>query len=255
MNIGQRAFNSEEEDYGFGGFGVDAISETHVACVFILDTSGSMKGLAIDRLNEGLREFKNQLVDGFGEVTQKCIDVAFITFGPDVVLHSSDGQRISRGQYFDPKTTFVPVRRMNPPTFHANGRTPMGEALDWALDLIKMQKERYNQIGTSYHRPWIFCITDGEPTDEYRTAAARLKQTQDSRGVLGYCAGVDGYNREIMTQIFDPKRIFTLYGQNFSALFEFLSNSLSAYRDSSPDGGSKVEVTPHNDVRPFVWET
>ena len=56
MAIFQKPFGSKPEqieDVGTGG--LEFISERHVACVFILDTSGSMSANnAIGKLNEGL---------------------------------------------------------------------------------------------------------------------------------------------------------------------------------------------------------
>ena len=50
------------EDVGTGG--IQWITERHVACVFLLDTSGSMTtNDAIGKLNAGLRTFKEQTVN------------------------------------------------------------------------------------------------------------------------------------------------------------------------------------------------
>jgi uncharacterized protein YegL len=103
----------------------------------------------------------------------------------------------------------------------------MGEAIDWALDLITQQKARYNELGTPYYRPWLFCITDGEPTDDCHSAAARLKQMEQDKKVLGYCVGVENFNKEIMAKIFDLSRIFELTNLDFPGLFKFVSNILA----------------------------
>ena len=50
--LNQRDFNDEPVKY---------VTEKHVACVFLLDTSSSMNSNeAIKQLNEGLRVFKQQ---------------------------------------------------------------------------------------------------------------------------------------------------------------------------------------------------
>ena len=246
MAIFQKPFGSnqpKQDDVGTGG--LEYISERHVACVFLLDTSGSMSANdAIGKLNEGLREFKTQTMTDttFDEHTKACIDVALISFGPDVVLHSNTGEAIRRGQQFDMASAFVPVSSMNPPVLSANGGTPMGDAIDWALDIIGQQKARYNEYGTPYYRPWVFCITDGEPNDNYQAAAQRLRQMENDTKVLGYCVGVDNFNRNVMANIFNTERIFELTNLDFPGLFKFVSSSLTTVRNSDPNAGNQVDV-------------
>jgi uncharacterized protein YegL len=153
-----------------------------------------------------------------------------------------DGPTFRKNEAFDIASVFVPVSLMNPPSLSANGQTPMGGAIDWALDLITHQKARYNDFGTPYFRPWVFCITDGEPNDDYHAPAARLKQMEQDKKVLGYCVGVENFNKEIMATIFDKSRIFALNNLDFPGLFKFVSSSLVAVRNSDEATGGVVDV-------------
>lgn len=214
---------------------LDWITEIHVACVFILDTSGSMRqDDAIGRLNEGLKTFKEQTITDstFDEHTKACIDVAIVSFGPNITVHQN----------------FTPVSKMVPPTLTASGGTPMGAAINKALDMITEQKAKYNKYGTPYYRPWVFCITDGGPNDNYASAAQRLKEMEDTKKVLGYCVGVENFDRQTMLTIFNKDRIFELENLNFPALFKFVSSSLSTVRNSDPSGGRSVAVEAPKDL-------
>jgi uncharacterized protein YegL len=206
---------------------IEYISEQHVACVLLLDTSGSMAGDAIRKLNEGIRLFKEQTLKDSDKVVRGCIDVALVTFGQEVVVRQD----------------FLPVPRMETPELSAGGNTPMGEALNKALDMITERKKLYDKHSVPRWRPWIFCITDGEPTDDWQSAAQRLKQMEREKRVVGYCVGVEGYNHDTMSQIFDQKqkRIFKLEGRDFTGLFEFLSKSLSGLQ-TSQDGTNTVDA-------------
>jgi uncharacterized protein YegL len=229
MALFQKPFGSNQGKSEDKGTGIQWISERHVACVFLLDTSGSMEdNNAIDKLNEGLRTFKTQTMNdkNFDEHTKACIDVALISFGPGVVLQQD----------------FVPVSAMNPPILQADGGTPMGGALDMAMDLIAQQKQRYNAFPTPYYRPWIFCITDGEPNDSYQVAAQRLRKMEDDSKVLGYCVGVENFNRNVMASVFNKERIFELKNLDFPSLFKFVSSSLAAARNSGEASGGSVNV-------------
>ena len=229
MAIFQKPFSgSHMIEEGSSGTALQLISERHVACVFLLDTSASMEdGDAIGQLNDGIKAFKNQTMDAH---TKACIDVAMITFGGDVNVVQD----------------FCPASEMSVPTLTADGDTPMGEALNLALDMIAEQKEKYNTYGTPYFRPWVFCITDGEPTDDYAQAAERLNQLERATKVLGYCTGVRGFNKQKMKEIFNAERIYELDNCDFTSLFQFVSSSLAAVRNSDPDGGRTIDVeAPH----------
>jgi len=204
---------------------------THVACALILDTSGSMCGAPIEQLNKGLSLFVRQTTDA---TLQKCIDVALVSFGETVKSLQN----------------FMPIGEMGTaPELAAGGGTPMGGALDLALDLIEQRKNQYKENSTPYHRPWVFCITDGAPTDDYLKAAQRLKELERKKKVLGYCVGVDGFNASKMKEIFDKDRIFKLDNIDFPSLFEFLSTSLEKLADSNPEEVDSVEVPAPKTLR------
>ena len=227
MPIFQRPHGKNVEDAsGINTDNIEWENERHVACVMLLDTSASMSANdAIGKLNAGLKTFKNQVMTDktFDERTKACIDIAIVTFGGSVKLVQD----------------FIAVSNWNPTKLSAGGGTPLGEGINLSLDLIAKQKLRYNALGTPYFRPWVFCITDGAPTDDCTTVAQRLNQEEDAKKVLGYCVGVDGYDKQKMCKIFNSKRIFELSGLNFIALFEFVSSSLTQIRNSG-DGSANV---------------
>ncbi|MCL1831839.1 MAG: VWA domain-containing protein [Oscillospiraceae bacterium] len=209
-----------------------AISERHVACVFLLDISGSMNQKdAIGKLNTGLRAFRDHMRTD--PRTADVVDAAIVTFGGDVRVVEN----------------FQPVSEMKVPTLLAAGATPFGEALKLGLEMVTKRKEVYSLAGTPYYRPWIFCITDGTPTDDWETAAHALKKAEAEKKVLGYCVCVENeqdYSKKEIFDIFNHERILSLDGLDFSGLFEFVSNSLAAVSQSNPNSEKMVSVAaPH----------
>lgn len=212
--LNQRDFNDEPVKY---------VTEKHVACVFLLDTSSSMNNNeAIKQLNEGLRVFKQQTLSSLDTHAKACIDVAVVTFD----------------SYVNVIQDFAPVEEMELPELEAYGNTAMGEALETAMDMVATQKNNYKNAGTPYFRPWIFCITDGGPTDDYREPAERLKYLENNKKVVAYCVGVDGFRADIMKQIFDPNNIYGLKNCDFRGLFKFVSDSMRGVANSTEESGS-----------------
>ena len=213
-----------------------AISERHVACVFLLDVSGSMhRSDAIIRLNEGMMRFKEHMQSD--SRTADVVDVAIVTFGDKVTVLQD----------------FIPVSEMSVPTLTAYGQTPLGEALIKGMELVNKRKEVYKATGTPYFRPWIFCLTDGVPTDDWRDAASKLKQAEDERKVLAWCVCIENdpnFTKDEIKQVFNPKYIKLLENLDFEGLFEFVSNSLTAVSQSTP-GQTSLNVSATPNLIPF----
>jgi uncharacterized protein YegL len=208
--------------------------ENRCPCVLVLDTSGSMQGRPISELNEGLAQFKRELLTD--EMATKRVEVAVVGFGPVQVLSP-----------FATPDVFVP------PTLAAHGDTPMGAAIAQAVSLVEQRKQEYKQFGIVYYRPWIFLITDGAPTDAWQEAAASLQQGQREKKFQFFAVGVQGANMEILKQIAGSERApLMLKGVQFRELFSWLSNSLGA-KSRSQVGNEEVAV--ENPVSPTGWAT
>ncbi len=200
-----------------------------VACVLLLDTSGSMQGERIDELNAGLKTFKEEVLKD--SVAASRVDLCVITFDSDV----------------NTIRDFGPVDGFDPPTLTAQNQTFLGSALLEALDKIEERKETYKATGIPYYRPWLFLITDGLPEGEepqiLEDAKARLKRIQDRKGVVVYAVGVGGVNLEALGQIAGTPPM-ALKGTNFTELFAWLSKSLESVSKSKP--GAQIRLPdPH----------
>ncbi|WP_129780361.1 vWA domain-containing protein [Peristeroidobacter soli] len=208
--------------------------ENRCPCVLVLDTSGSMQGRPIEELNEGLAQFKRELLTD--EMAAKRVEVGIVGFGPVQILHS-----------FTTPDAFVP------PTLVASGDTPMGAAITQAISMVEQRKSECRQFGIAYYRPWIFLITDGAPTDAWQEAAASLRQGQKEKKFQFFAVGVQGANMDILKQIAGPERSpLMLKGLQFRELFSWLSNSLSA-KSRSQVGNEEVAV--ENPASPTGWAT
>ncbi len=204
--------------------------EPRCAVILLLDTSGSMSGEPMNELNEGLREFDRALKSD--RLASLRVEVAIITFGGRV--RAVDVRGSGNEAQFDANTAFVTVDNFVPPTLSAHGSTPMGEAVRQALNLLRVRKDIYKQNGIDYFRPWLFLMSDGEPTDEWQSAAALVQQEESRKGLSFYSVAVRGAKMESLARFSTQRSPLRLKGLAFNELFEWLSRSLSVVSQSKP---------------------
>ena len=102
----------------------------------------------------------------------------------------------------------------------------------------------YRDNGIDYFRPWLFLITDGEPTEEeaaVNAASARLRQAESEKKVAAFSVGVEGANMNVLARI-SPRRPLMLKGLNFSSMFVWLSHSMSRVSRSRTDDEITLDV-------------
>jgi uncharacterized protein YegL len=141
--------------------------ENRCPVILLLDNSGSMAGQPIQQLNEGLQVFRDELFAD--SLAAKRVDVAIVTFGPVRV-----------------EADFTSIQNFFAPTLSAAANTPMGAAIEKAIEMVNERKSTYRSNGISYYRPWIFLITDGGPTDSVARATELVHQGEASKSFMFY---------------------------------------------------------------------
>jgi uncharacterized protein YegL len=203
--------------------------EPRCPCVLLLDTSGSMRGDAINALNEGLKSFKDELAQD--SLASRRVEVAIVTFGGDVKVVQE----------------FITVDEFTAPTLEASGLTPMGTAIQKALDLLAERKALYKTNGVAYYRPWVFLITDGSPEGEAQEAIAhatqRIKDDEAAKRVAFFSVGVQNADMKTLTEL-SPRPPLKLQGLHFVELFVWLSRSTQQVANSKV--GDQVALPPVN---------
>jgi uncharacterized protein YegL len=193
--------------------------------VLLLDVSGSMEGRRLAALNAGLQEFRSELLTD--PVAGRRVEIGIITFGGTIALAQD----------------FITVDRFEPPTLTAHGQTPMGGAITTALDLVDARKRQYRENGISYYRPWIFMITDGEPTDDVKDPTRRLHEEEAKHRVAFFAVGVEDADMARLRTICATDRPpLMLQGLNFRDMFLWLSASMRRVSQSAV--GDQVPLPP-----------
>lgn len=188
-----------------------------VPICLVLDASGSMTGLPIAELNDGIHQFFNAVKND--ETARYAADIAMVTFG-GVVKHLLD---------------FSDIERQQVPLIEAEGGTPMGEAVTLALDLLEQRKQEFSDAGVDYYQPWMVLMTDGHPTDDIAVASARSSDMVERRKLTVFPIAIgDAASMQALEQ-FSPKREpLRLKGLAFEEFFEWLSMSVSRASQSTP---------------------
>jgi uncharacterized protein YegL len=201
-------------------------------CVLLLDRSYSMQGEKIHRLNAGLDVFRQDILRN--PVAAQSVDLAVISFGP---------VRLERD--------FAPVNESETFQLQASGATPLREALELAMLKVTERKHSYQQHGISYYRPWIFLLTDGEPTDNdghgsngYRALIPPLELAAQEQKFTLFTIGVNvsAHGRTVLDELSRPfnGRCLDLDNLKFEEMFLWLSASLSRVSQSAP--GERVQL-------------
>lgn len=199
--------------------------DPRVACVLLLDTSGSMsENGKIDALNLALQQFKTELADD--SVAKRRVEVCVIEFN-DVATCVSD---------------FSTVDNFTPPTLVAGGTTAMGAAVLMGLNTIRQRTAMYENNGLSSYKPWLFLLTDGDPTDDITQATEEAQRAAGEVVFFGVGVGA-GANQQVLKQL-SPTRAILMDGLKFSELFVWLTKSLTKVGNSRPGEQLKLDSPP-----------
>lgn len=206
-------------------FGSDSFAdnpEPRCPCVLLLDTSGSMSGAPIAQLNEGVRTFRQELMQDL--LATKRVEISIVSFGP-----------VSIESEFHTVPNFFPME------LHAHGDTPMGAAIEKGIELVARRKQEYKSHGVSYYKPWIILITDGAPTDEWTKAAQKIREGETAKAFSFFAIGVDNADMNTLKQI-SVREPLKLRGHMFREFFVWLSGSMKMVSSKSP--GSHNTLLP-----------
>lgn len=183
---------------------------------------------AIEELSEGVQAFYDELRSD--EVAQYSAEVCIVTFGGHSPRLIVDFANIDR----QPEL----------PELIADGDTPMGEAVNLALDCLEKRKSEYKSKGVDYFQPWLILMTDGAPNGnpgELSRAISRTVEMINGRKLTIFPIGIGDEADMATLARFSPKRTpLRLKGMRFKEFFQWLSQSVSRTSQSMP--GEKVNL-------------
>ena len=201
-------------------------------CVLVLVGSGSMGGEPINELNKGLKLLEQELKND--DTAAQRVQLMVIRLGDDNAVQIL--------------TDWTDALDFSAPVVNANGTTPLGVAMETALDAIEEQKENYRENSIPYNRPWIFLITDGMPTDlDWEASAAHCRDAEDEGKAIIFTIGTADADFDALKK-FSSRSPVRLDGLKFKELFLWLSRSAASGSKVSQDTEIQIEA-------PDAWGT
>lgn len=191
----------------------DLIDNPSTRCpvALVLDTSGSMEGDPINELNAGIQSFLQEV---------KNDDLA--CYSVEIAVFVADGHG---GRCLQDFTCAENIDDFS--TMSAYGGTPLGQAVNEALNKLENRKSQYKKTGTPYYQPWLVIISDGYPNDyDWEQTADKAKNLASQRKLVSLPIGVKGADLSAL-QRFSNKPAVALQGLKFREFFSWLSASMS----------------------------
>lgn len=179
-----------------------APNESHMSCLFVVDTSGSMIN-SIDSLNEGLRVFQETL--NKDDLCRNRLDVAVIEF--------NDQHKLVQN--------WVPLSEFKPPLLRAGGLTYMAGALDLAMQMVRDQAHEYAKHGIRPLTPYIFLLSDGKPDDNIDAIAREIRTKEADKKFKVWTLGAGAYHKDTLRKISGDSNMLALVGVDFTEFFDW----------------------------------
>ncbi|MBR5885185.1 MAG: VWA domain-containing protein [Alistipes sp.] len=214
--------------------------EQKCLCVFVLDVSGSMRGAKLDALNQGMKDFYNEIQCGEGGISEKLIEQLEVA----VIQYDEEVKILREPKLLDEEEI--------PPVLEERGSTTETVvAMEEAIKMVEDRKAWYKETGQKYYRPWIVVMTDGEPygnrasQSDIDNISSRVAADTAAKKYFMMGIGVGEANMELLGKMCGGKAL-PLSGTKFTEFFKWLSNSLSMVSTSKE--GDKVNISQGADA-------
>lgn len=203
--------------------------------VLMADVSGSMAADGkIAALNSAVAEMQAAFAEE--DDAQAEIHIAVVTFGGMAALHQP----------------LTPASQVQWTNMQADGRTPMGAALDIVTVLIE-DRER---VPSRAYRPTVVLISDGMPNDEWRGPLKRFHDSERAAKAQRFALGIgaDADHDVLRAFLGDPEgRVIEAHeAREVRKFFRWVTMSVTARsRSGQPELAADVDPPDLDDFGEF----
>ena len=162
-------------------------------CVaLVLDTSGSMAGEPISKLNQSIQDFLGEIWNDTMDIGQK-LEIGVITFDSKV-------ERICEPKFAE----FICV-----PTLSAGGDRRMVDGVREGINMVSQRKNWYKSTGQCYCRPWVIMISSSVPTvdpnNQLTCLAAEILEGMEKKHFNFLSIGAESSSRLVIHELLGSK--------------------------------------------------
>ena len=203
--------------------------ERRLPVYLLLDCSESMVGDGIDGVNAGMRQL---LLDLHSD--PHALETVWIS----IITFAGEAKQIL------PLSEMIGIRA---PKLKVQPGTSLGGALRLLRECIAREVRTHSATSKGDWKPLVFLLSDGEPTDEWRTEARKLKQPgasgSKSLNIIAIGCGEDA-NPLVLNEIGDSVLMMGEDEMDFRAAFQWISGSLSASSQqlATPSGAGGLSL-------------
>jgi len=205
----------------------------------VLDTSGSMMGEPIAALDTGV-----QTLIGALRQDPYALETAYLS----VITFDSVARQ---------DVPLTELTAFQPPSFRATSSTSLGEALKLLANKIDTEVKKTTDDAKGDWKPLVFIMTDGGPTDDWRSGLAELKKRKI--GMIIACAAGQGADTNVLKEITEcVVQLDTADRATIAAFFKWVSASVSTTSSKMETTGSEPTSIdglppPPPEVNHVVW--
>lgn len=156
--------------------------------IFLLDTSGSMGGAPIGAVNEAIRNVLPELISMNEDNPDNEIKVAIQTFDYDAKWAVVETELATPEDVKD-----------NWRDLDASGYTAMGAAFKALNDKLSVS-HGFMQRASGSVAPVLFLLSDGEPTDDYKSGLLELQKNNWYKIAVRVAVGYGDFNEQILRE-------------------------------------------------------
>jgi len=207
---------------------------------FLVDTSGSMAGQRIGAVNAAIEQTLEKLKEMNADSADAEIEVAFLEFSSGARWLTPNGPMKVEHYYWS--------------DLNADGLTHMGEAFRILEEKLHKDSGFLKRASGSY-APVLFLMSDGEPTDDYKTNLARLQNNGWFKASLkvALAIGDEGNdsvlmeftgNKESVVRVPDGENA----GEMLRKMVQFIAVTSSQVASNPIDAGGKTKQDIVNDA-------
>lgn len=200
-------------------------SATRLPLILCVDASFSMRRKGrMKTINEGIRHLISDILNDIYAIDS--VEMCIVSFG---------------GTQEKVVCPFNNVTKIKFNDIVANGKSPLGHAVQYAIDRLEERVRMYSDIGISKYTPWLVILSDGEADDNYLEIAKKVrnKVSNDEIKIYPVCVGEKD---EVLKEFNDI--VYKLEEFRINDFFSWLSQSMSAQSRSTP--GTDEEVSFEN---------